>query len=57
MAWAFASAVVALSFVNTLFSVRISYAQRDFSTAMSGKDVGGWVTECSQGIYGGGQRA
>ena len=52
MAWAFASAVVALSFVNTLFSVRISYAQRDFSTAMSGKDVGGWV-----GIHGGGQRA
>ena len=40
----FAVAVVALSFVNTIFLVRISYAQRNFSTAMSGKDVVGFYS-------------
>lgn len=38
----YAVAVVGLALVNTLFSVHISYAQRDFSTAMSAKDVPGF---------------
>ena len=38
-------AVVALAALNTTLLVQISYAQRDFSTAMSGKDEGqdGWM--------------
>ena len=45
-AWAYAMAVVALAALNTTLLVRISYAQRDFSTAMSGKDEGQrWMDE------------
>lgn len=35
----FSAAVLGMSLVNTLFSVRVSYAQRNFSTALSGKDA------------------
>ncbi|KAG2486371.1 hypothetical protein HYH03_014951 [Edaphochlamys debaryana] len=38
----YAVAVVGLALGTTLFSVHISYAQRDFSTALSGKDVPGF---------------
>ncbi|PNW87764.1 hypothetical protein CHLRE_01g001350v5 [Chlamydomonas reinhardtii] len=38
----YAAAVICLALVTTLFSVHISYAQRDFSTALSGKDVPGF---------------
>ncbi|GLC38395.1 hypothetical protein PLESTB_001582400 [Pleodorina starrii] len=38
----YAAAVIALALLTTLFSVHISYAQRDFSTALSGKDVAGF---------------
>ncbi|GAX77264.1 hypothetical protein CEUSTIGMA_g4710.t1 [Chlamydomonas eustigma] len=41
-AWCYTAALVSLSFINTLFLVQISYAQRNFSTAMSGKDVAGF---------------
>jgi hypothetical protein len=36
----FAACVVALSISTTLLSVKISYAQRNFSTALSSKDQG-----------------
>ncbi|GFR44756.1 hypothetical protein Agub_g6087, partial [Astrephomene gubernaculifera] len=38
----YAAAVISLALATTLFSVHISYAQRDFSTALSGKDVAGF---------------
>ncbi|KAG1670562.1 hypothetical protein FOA52_012134 [Chlamydomonas sp. UWO 241] len=39
---AYAAAVVSLSLANSMFLVRISYAQRNFSTAMSEKDIPGF---------------
>ncbi|KAG1676622.1 hypothetical protein FOA52_008751 [Chlamydomonas sp. UWO 241] len=39
---AYAAAVVSISLLNSMFLVRISYAQRNFSTAMSEKDVPGF---------------
>ena len=42
VAWAYSAAVVLLAFLTTLLLVRISYAQRSFSTALSGKDVQGF---------------
>ena len=43
---------VALSLATTLFMVRISYAQRNFQTALSGKDEGKALDTRALPVYG-----
>lgn len=40
VSWGYLAASVFLALVNTLVLVQISYAQRNFQTALSGKDEG-----------------
>lgn len=45
-ALAYSGAVILLSVFSTLLNVQISYARRDFSTALSSKDIGRFWKGC-----------